>query len=98
MLPSQKNEAMVGRFLQFSKRLVFVDIIVYSILMVACLTILVLWPDLAEYCVSVIGYVTTAYIALRGAYSVKAALENVKKIQNNINSNYSMVDDSSKNG
>ena len=49
--------------------------------MVAVLAIVVLRPDLAEHCVSIIGYTTTAYVALRGAYSAKAAIENVKKIQ-----------------
>ena len=34
----------------------------------------------AEHCVSIIGYTTTAYVALRGAYSAKAAIDNVKKI------------------
>lgn len=75
----QKNEA-IRKILEFSKVLVKVDIIVYCVFMVAVLAIVVLRPDLAEHCVSIIGYTTTAYVALRGAYSAKAAIENVKKI------------------
>ena len=48
--------------------------------MVALITLIILRPDLAEYCVSIAGYSTTAYVALRGAYSVKSAMENIKKI------------------
>lgn len=82
MSQQQRNEA-VKKYLQFSKKLAYFDIIIYSIIMVALITLIILRPDLAEYCVSIAGYSTTAYVALRGAYSVKSAMENIKKIQNN---------------
>ena len=36
---------------------------------------------------NITGYVTTAYVALRASYSVKAAVENYQKLKSQITSN-----------
>ena len=36
---------------------------------------------------NITGYITTAYVALRASYSVKAAIENYQKLKSQITSN-----------
>lgn len=49
--------------------------------MVGSLTVMVIWPTLAQHCVNTIGHVTTAFVALRATYGIKAAIENYTKIK-----------------
>lgn len=55
--------------------------------MIILFTMLVLIPQNADQIVNITGYVTTAYVALRASYSVKAAVENYQKLKNQITSN-----------
>ena len=48
---------------------------------------LVFIPQNADQIVNITGYVTTAYVALRASYSVKAAVENYQKLKSQITSN-----------
>ena len=49
--------------------------------MIGSLTVMVIWPILAQHCVNTIGHVTTAFVALRATYGIKAAIENYTKIK-----------------
>ena len=42
---------------------------------------MIIWPHIAEYCVDAMGYVTTAFVAVRLGYSAKGAVENFMKIK-----------------
>ena len=42
---------------------------------------MIIWPHIAEYCVNAMGYVTTAFVAVRLGYSAKGAVENFMKIK-----------------
>ena len=55
--------------------------------MIILFTMLVLIPQNADQIVNITGYVTTAYVALRASYSVKAAIENYQKLKSQITSN-----------
>lgn len=55
--------------------------------MIILFTMLVLIPQNADQIVNITGYITTAYVALRASYSVKAAVENYQKLKNQITSN-----------
>lgn len=55
--------------------------------MIILFTMLVFIPQNADQIVNITGYVTTAYVALRASYSVKAAVENYQKLKNQITSN-----------
>ena len=48
---------------------------------------LVFIPQNADQIVNITGYVTTAYVALRASYSVKAAVENYQKLKSQVTSN-----------
>ena len=48
---------------------------------------LIFIPQNADQIVNITGYVTTAYVALRASYSVKAAVENYQKLKSQITSN-----------
>lgn len=52
--------------------------------MVASITVMIIWPHIAEYCVDAIGYVTTAFVAVRATYGIKAGIENFVKIRKQI--------------
>lgn len=45
---------------------------------------MIIWPHIAEYCVNAMGYVTTAFVAVRLGYSAKGAVENFMKIKTGI--------------
>lgn len=55
--------------------------------MVILFTMLVFIPQNADQIVNITGYITTAYVALRASYSVKAAVENYQKLKSQITSN-----------
>lgn len=55
--------------------------------MIILFTMLVFIPQNADQIVNITGYVTTAYVALRASYSVKATVENYQKLKNQITSN-----------
>ena len=55
--------------------------------MIILFTMLVLIPQNADQIVNITGYVTTAYVALRASYSIKAAVENYQKLKSQITSN-----------
>ena len=55
--------------------------------MIILFIMLVFIPQNADQIVNITGYVTTAYVALRASYSVKAAVENYQKLKNQITSN-----------
>ena len=52
--------------------------------MVGLIAVMIIWPHIAEYCVEAMGYVTTAFVAVRLGYSAKGAVENFMKIKSNI--------------
>lgn len=54
--------------------------------MIGLITVMIIWPHIAEYCVEAMGYVTTAFVAVRLGYSAKGAVENFMKIKSNMNS------------
>ena len=49
--------------------------------MVGLITVMTIWPHVAEHCVNAMGYVTTAFVAVRLGYSAKGAVENFMKIK-----------------
>ena len=55
--------------------------------MIILFTMLVFFPQNADQIVNITGYITTAYVALRASYSVKAAIENYQKLKSQITSN-----------
>ena len=55
--------------------------------MIILFTMLVLIPQNADQIVNITGCITTAYVALRASYSVKAAVENYQKLKSQITSN-----------
>lgn len=55
--------------------------------MIILFAMLVLIPQNADQIVNITGYITTAYVALRASYSVKAAVENYQKLKSQITSN-----------
>ena len=55
--------------------------------MIILFTMIVFIPQNADQIVNITGYVTTAYVALRASYSVKAAVENYQKLKSQITSN-----------
>lgn len=81
-------QSLIRGAAEFSKKLTIIDIVVYVVLLVGCLTVLIIKPELAEFLVEIIAYITTAYVALRGSYTIKAAIENFTKIKNSVKNNY----------
>ena len=55
--------------------------------MIILFIMLVFIPQNVDQIVNITGYVTTAYVALRASYSVKAAVENYQKLKSQITSN-----------
>lgn len=66
---------------EHSKKLTIIDTGIFFLLMVALLAIMCIWPSLAKYCVSAMGYVVAAYVGVRSGYTVKAMIENYNKIK-----------------
>lgn len=44
-------------------------------------------PHIADQVVDMVGYTTTAYVALRASYSIKAAVENYQKLRKQFRQN-----------
>ena len=55
--------------------------------MIILFIMLVFIPQNADQIVNITGYVTTAYVALRSSYSVKAAVEKYQKLKSQNTSN-----------
>ena len=71
---------------EHSKKLTIIDTVIYVFLMIALITVMIIWPHIADYCVDAMGYVTTAFVAVRLGYSAKGAIENFMKIKSNMTS------------
>ena len=86
----QTNEGFLRRLItkanEHSKKLTIIDTVIYVFLMIALITVMIIWPHIADYCVDAMGYVTTAFVAVRLGYSAKGAVENFMKIKSNITS------------
>lgn len=85
----QQNDNFLRAFFtsanEHSKRLTIIDTVIYVILIAALLVIIVLEPGLAPTLAEVISYISTAYVALRATYGLKAGLENFSKIRSSFN-------------
>lgn len=64
---------------EHSKKLTIIDTIIYIVLMLGLITVMIIRSDIAENCVNAMGHTTTAFIAVRATYGVKAGLENYRK-------------------
>lgn len=96
----QNNDSFIKAFFtsatEHSKRLTIIDTIVYVALMTALLVLLVMRPELETSLTEIVSYITTAYVALRATYGLKAGLENYSKIRssfNNIRENADIFDE-----
>ena len=59
-----------------------IDIGCWAIISLLLLIVMLLVPELADYCVNIFGGATAAYVSLRLGYTAKAGVENYKKISN----------------
>lgn len=66
---------------EHSKRLTIIDTVVYLILMTILFGMVIFLPGIADQIVNMVAYTTTAYVALRASYSIKAAVENYQKLR-----------------
>ena len=78
---------LITKSSEHSKKLTLIDTIIYVILMVIILALLMLRVELCLYLKDIVGYITTAYVALRATYGTKAAIENYQKLKNGIENN-----------
>jgi hypothetical protein len=67
---------LIAKANEHSKKLTIIDTVIYVFLMVGLIAVMIIWPHIAEYCVEAMGYVTTAFVAVRLGYSAKGAVEN----------------------
>ena len=67
---------LIAKSSEHSKKLTIIDTIIYIILMIAILVLMMVRIELCLYLKDIIGYITTAYVALRATYGTKAAIEN----------------------
>lgn len=72
-------KGLITKANEHSKKLTIIDTIVYVILMIGLITVMIIRLDIAENCVDAMGHTTTAFIAVRATYGVKAGLENYRK-------------------
>lgn len=68
--------------MEFSKKLTIVDIIAWAVFSLVLLVVLIVRPEVAQYCSSIFTTATAAYVSLRLGYTAKAGVENYKKISN----------------
>lgn len=61
--------------------------------MLGSLTVMVIWPTLAQHCVNTIGHVTTAFVALRATYGIKSTIENYTKIKQDFQNSINLEDE-----
>ena len=78
---------LIAKSSEHSKKLTIIDTIIYVILMVIILTLMVVRVELCLYLKDIVGYITTAHVALRATYGTKAAIENYQKLKNGIENN-----------
>lgn len=93
----QTNEGFLRKLIakanEHSKKLTIIDTVIYVFLMIGLITVMIIWPHIAEYCVEAMGYVTTAFVAVRLGYSAKGAVENFMKIKSNMNQQNVVVEE-----
>ena len=77
--------------MEFSKQLTIIDICCWTIVTLVLLIVMLVMPTLAEYCVSIFGGATAAYVSLRLGYTAKAGVENYQKINSTVR--YTMHDE-----
>ena len=70
--------------MEFSKQLTIIDICGWTIVTLVLLIVMLVVPSLAEYCVSIFGGATAAYVSLRLGYTAKAGVENYQKINSTV--------------
>ena len=87
------NIKMKPKKMEFSKQLTIIDICCWTIVTLVLLIVMLVMPTLAEYCVSIFGGATAAYVSLRLGYTAKAGVENYQKINSTVR--YTMYDDQS---
>ena len=87
------NTNMKSNKMEFSKQLTIIDICCWTIVTLVLLIVMLVMPTLAEYCVSIFGGATAAYVSLRLGYTAKAGVENYQKINSTVR--YTMYDDQS---
>lgn len=87
------NTKMTPKKMEFSKQLTIIDICCWTIVTLVLLIVMLVMPTLAEYCVSIFGGATAAYVSLRLGYTAKAGVENYQKINSTVR--YTMYDDQS---
>ena len=75
---------LIAKANEHSKKLTIIDTVIYVFLMIALITVMIICPHIADYCVDAMGYVTTAFVAVRLGYSAKGAVENFMKIKSNM--------------
>ena len=76
----KRKVTSVKKPMEFSKQLTMIDICCWVIITLLILIVMLVQPGLAEYCVSIFGATTAAYVSLRLGYTAKAGVENYKKI------------------
>ena len=84
---------MKPKKMEFSKQLTIIDICCWTIVTLVLLIVMLVMPTLAEYCVSIFGGATAAYVSLRLGYTAKAGVENYQKINSTVR--YTMYYDQS---
>ena len=67
---------LITKATEHSKKLTIIDTAIYFILMMILIIIMVVRSDISYNCVESMKYVTTSFVALRGAYAAKGAVEN----------------------
>lgn len=87
------NTKMKPKKMEFSKQLTIIDICCWTIVTLVLLIVMLVMPTLAEYCVSIFGGATAAYVSLRLGYTAKAGVENYQKINSTVR--YTMHDEQS---
>ena len=78
---------LIAKSSEHSKKLTIIDTIIYVILMIIILALMVARVELCLYLKDIVGYITTAHVALRATYGTKAAIENYQKLKNGIENN-----------
>ena len=84
---------LIAKANEHSKKLTIIDTVIYVFLMVGLIAVMIIWPHIAEHCVEAMGYVTTAFVAVRLGYSAKGAVENFMKIKSNMNQQNVVVEE-----
>lgn len=72
-------KSLITKANEHSKKLTIIDTIIYIVLMLGLITVMIIRSDIAENCVNAMGHTTTAFVAVRAAYGVKAGIENWRK-------------------